>query len=72
MSFWASSYGFQFQSFMAAEALYSKWSIAGYFHDDCKETHVMFPGLLLSRFNLFDAMLGRVRHDDNRMHRTVA
>jgi hypothetical protein len=60
MSFWASSYSFQLESFRARFARIQSGPVRACFYDNCKETRAMFPGLLFS-IESIDAMLGRVQ-----------
>jgi len=57
MSFWASSYSFQLESFTAAyRSLFKVVLLRVSFYDDCKETRAMFSqGLLLSIESFDDA-----------------
>jgi len=46
MSFWASSYSFQLETFAACCSLFKVVLFAGLYYDDCKETRAMFPRLV--------------------------
>jgi hypothetical protein len=46
MSFWASSYSFQLETFAASFSLFKVVLFAGLFYYDCKETRAMFPRLV--------------------------
>ena len=47
MSFWASSYSFQLETFVAAYCLLFKVVLLrACIYDDCKETRAMFPRLV--------------------------
>ena len=48
MSFWASSYSFQLETFVAAAycLLFKVVLLRVCFYDDCKETRAMFPRLV--------------------------
>ena len=46
MSFWASSYSFQLETFAACCSLFKLVLLRVCFYDDCKETRAMFPRLV--------------------------
>lgn len=65
MSFWASSTDFQLES-VDGVALVQRGPVRVNFYDDCKGHPRDVSQDCYSRLNLFDAMLGRVRHIEPR------